>query len=769
MAEATSAILDLAKSGRRNVQTQNEHDALIRIIPVLNEGLVSGRAPELRSGCYMILAVVATKADLDDTVMIDMMKAVVAGWTIETALDGLICLTLLAERRSSVLIPRPLAREIIALDNLPDRLTTITQRYRVGKLTSGLILHELAQMWHRRGNKILKVIEDLLSPSLLSHSQLLIIIKALILEAQKLGINSDQHGDVRTQLSQMLVRLSSSSSFEGIVSEALNILGGDVALLERKLQIVLPQHENPHKDELDDDQMHDVGFASNETNSLNDALSKLPARSVDEVSFLSEKPSRLFNQLISAFLQTLASGTATELFSNISALQPDSAMQEPLCFTFFIRVWCGPYSSLARVTALRVVVTFVSDQDGAPSDLQALIPYIMMALADPAKIVRRAAAQLLLACNKIYSAMSLSNKSVEATPWAGNNIYGTQADDNAVMWLSRDDARQLISELFVPDLEECILDCEHVNRLLQYAITSSTSVNSMHRHKQRKLFKSAQRVAFFNFLASHTVNTPLLAVKLFLLKATYPVKKVGNVTRAGLLLPLLQSWLEQDSTELSKACDTQHILLADLDHEMVRIVGPRSTEGLAMLQSIADGSSRTARPTLVKSVFSHLRLISPSLKEGLQLSLASWLLNVSCEPDQDEHRNTNSGEEAAECLRSIELSPIILASLLEEIHASEPIQKTDTPAKRRRIDHDHEIPITHRNTRDVLTAAKKLTFVLEMIESSIGGFDQRLMRKLFDTLELLHRLKAEIGSEMAYIQSIVLRSVRAMAHAIKVD
>ena len=769
MAEATSAILDLAKSGRRNVQTQNEHDVLIRIIPVLNEGLVSKRASELRSGCYMILAVIVTKASLDDTVIIEMMKAVVAGWTMETALDGLICLALLAERRSSVLIPRPLAREIMALDNLPNRLTTMSQRYRVGKLTSSLILHQLAQMWHRRGNTTLKVIEDLLLPSLLTHSQILIIVKALLLEARKIDVNSDQDEDVRTQLSQTLVRLSSSSFFGGIVSEALNIFNEDVVLLERKLQIVFPRHEDPHKAEFDDDQMRDVGVASNEISSLDDALAKLPLPSVDEVSFLSKKPSHLYNQLISAFLQALASGTATELFSNISALRPDSAMQEPLYFTFFIRVWCGPYTNLARSTALRVVATFVSSQDGASSDLQALIPYIVMALADPAKIVRRAAAQLLLACNKIYSAMGHSDKPIETMPWAGNNMYGTQTDSKVVVWLSRDDARQLISELFVPDLEECILDCGHVQRLLQNAITSSTSVDSMRRHKQRRLFKSAQRTAFFIFLAGHTIMTPLLAAKLFLLKTTYPVRKVGKVTRASLLLPLLQFWLEQDSTELSKACDAQHILLGDLDHEMVRIVDPRSVEGLAMLRSTADGSSRTTRPTLVKSIFSHLRLIWPSLKEGLQLSLASWLLNVSCEPNQNEHKNTNSGEEAAGCLRSIELFPVILASLLEEIHASEPVQKIETPAKRRRIDHDHEIHITHRNTRNVLTAVRKLTFVLEMIESSIGKFDQRLMRKLFDILELLRRLKAEIGSEMAYIQSIVLRSVRTMAQAIKVD
>src|SRR5579862_3544124 len=125
MTEAIAGIIDLSLSGRKDVQRRNEEDMLLRILPVLNDGL-SLKVPQLRVGCYMLLTVLASKANLDDRVLTGIMEAVAVGLTKETRDSGLLCLAVLAQEREAIKLPGTLTRELMKVDGLATELSSLS-------------------------------------------------------------------------------------------------------------------------------------------------------------------------------------------------------------------------------------------------------------------------------------------------------------------------------------------------------------------------------------------------------------------------------------------------------------------------------------------------------------------------------------------------------------------------------------------------------------------------------------------------------------------
>ncbi len=768
MAEATAATLDIARSGRKAVQAQNEQDVLIRLLPVLNEGLAAKQVPELRIGCYMILVVLATKAELNDTVVLEMMKAVVAGWTEETASDGLMCLALLMERRQSVSLPKPLIRAVTNLKGLSSTLNAISQRYRVERLTLALLSSLTSQIAASGASENLDLVGELLLLPVLSRARLVSALKTLLVTAQELDDDIDGGNSTRTRLGDLLVRLGNSDTLGAAVSEALQSPGVNIDLLEMKLQTVLPRREVPTTVEPEDQEMLDPEPGPDPQTAFKNALSKLPTQTVDEVSFLSAKPSHLFGQLINVFLLAIRSPNRAEEFSKLPVLRRDSATEDPLFFTFFIRTWCGPYPAVARSLALEIATATVSSQQEQPADLQALLPYLIQALADSSKLVRQATTKLVLACSKMYGALKKRKSSTQSFVWAQEELYGNERESRAVDWLSMDQARKVVSEVLVPGLEECILDGKHVEGLTVSALKSSKG-GQKEPDEGHKVLKTGDREALFQFLASHATKTPLLAVRSRLLRVLNQVSKVGKIKRTTLLLPLLQNWASEDTAELRKTCYSQQVEFENLEEEMVKAVDPRTDEGLTTLQTIASGELGRRRPTLQAAAFSYIRASWSSLKDEARLSLARFLLQLSLSSAQAEPTKGGSPAEARECLRAIQLPPEILAVLVEETLAAAHIERRSTPAKRRKVDQDHSVPLSQPAPKEASEIIEQMTLVLELVDASKPEFHQLLLEGLFHTLERLQELKHKLGSELAYLQGLVLGSLLSMARQYKVS
>ena len=143
-------MLDRARSGRRGVQQQNEQDVILRLLPTLNEGLAMKNVADLQIGCYMLLSVMASKGGLDDKLLTAMMEAIVLGWTTETTLPGLVCLSVLAQYRNSAQVPTLLAKELLKIQDLPSLLIGLSKQRRVDKLANGLCL-TLVDRLHKSG------------------------------------------------------------------------------------------------------------------------------------------------------------------------------------------------------------------------------------------------------------------------------------------------------------------------------------------------------------------------------------------------------------------------------------------------------------------------------------------------------------------------------------------------------------------------------------------------------------------------------------------
>ncbi|KAI9887517.1 MAG: HEAT repeat-containing protein 1 [Watsoniomyces obsoletus] len=766
LAEATTATLDIARSGRKAVQAQNEQDVLIRLLPVLNEGLAAKQVPELRIGCYMILVVLATKAELNDTVVLEIMKAVVAGWTEDTASDGLVCLALLMERRPSVSLPKPMIKTLTSLTGLSSTLQAISQRYRVKRLILALLSSLTKQIAASGATKNLHLVEELLLLPVLGRARSVSALKAIMVAAQELKDGTDEDGGTRARLGDLLLRLSDSATLGPAVVEALQCPGVDIDLLEMKLQTVLPRRQLPAAVQPEDQEMLDVEPGPDSQTAFENALSKLPSRTVDEVSFLSAKPSHLFGQLINVFLLAVPSSTRAQEFSNLPVLRRDSAMNDPLLFTFFIRTWCGPYPAVVRSVALQIATATLSSQQEQPADLQALLPYFVHALADSSKAVRQSAANLVLACSKAYEGINRRKGSKQGSIWAQDDFYGNQKESRAVDWLNVDQARKVISEVFVPGLEECILDGKHVEGLALSALKSSKAGQNG-TDERCKILKTADREALFSFFASHASKTPLLAVRSSLLRMLNQVSKVGKTKRTTLLLPLLRDWASEDTAELRKTCTSQRVKFEDLEAEMVRAVEPRTDEGMTALQSIASGELGRRRPNLYAAVFSYFRTSWSTLKEEARLSLARFLLQLSLSSVQADSAKGGSPADARECLRALQLSPDILTALVDDTLAAAHMEPGSTPVKRRKLDHGRLAPLSQPDPKPASDIIEQMTLVLELVDTSKPEFHQPLLKRLFHALERLQELKLELGSELAYLESLVLGSLLSIARQYK--
>lgn len=248
MTEAVGGMLDKSRSGRKAVQEQNQQDIILKLLPTLNEGLAMRKVPDIRVGCYMILSVMASKGGLDDKLLTATMEAVVLGWTEETMLPALVCLSVLAQYRPAKQLTKRLTKELLKLPGLPNLLVELSRQRRVDKLANGFCL-ALVDRLRKHGDVAgLPIIQQVIENQLLSDNQSTVVIKALILVAYQSEDNSQLHRDARSHLASSLVLLSQLPGPVGtVVQAALNDTDIDMDELEMKLQtsIRLPRAFRP--------------------------------------------------------------------------------------------------------------------------------------------------------------------------------------------------------------------------------------------------------------------------------------------------------------------------------------------------------------------------------------------------------------------------------------------------------------------------------------------------------------------------------------------
>ncbi len=752
-------MLDLMRSGRRNIQSSNDQALLHRIGPIISDALVMDKVPDLQIACYMVLAVFVAKGDLEDGAINALMEQLVAGWSTDSLRPGLVCLAILAHYRSAKQLSSRVTRALLKLQGLPEILADIGKDHNVGKLVNGLCLALVDRLSRKGDAKGLPIVESILSQQVLNEQQAAVVFKSLILAAHKIDDQVDPQGDVRNILASTIIGLARvENEAHEIFSKVISDADVDLDALELRLGAEIRPRAiaNRSSDALVIQDGEDALPDSENFDTALHRISGLQTKSTD--SCLQSRHSDIFMDLCAVFVSSLSQPEGVAPFEQISLLQRDQANVTPYYFTFFMRIWSGPYPTLARVGALEMAKGRLKQEDCANIDFQAILPYCIIALNDASRKVRRAAADLVTVLGQ------LDSKSDNQARWGHDRIYD---DMKNLEWMSPDVSRKFMHAIVVPALEECVLNADHILAVVQNALGSSSraSIDGAEKDKKSQL-SHGTRLSILTFLASHTVNTPLLTVKLRLLAPLNQIKSISGTSRTQLLLPLLKWWSSLAADDASRICAQEKVSESVVDESSTDVILPNNKAGLEFLLGIVDTVKLDTRLGFLHAVFIRIQNIWPPMKTEAKRVVAQRMLDLA-QKGWSEGSNPASSE-AAELLKSVELNTDLLLFFLESLQLTAKMATEPSPNKRRRTSSSE----THRGvsaqaTPELASALKQVTFVLQLVEGSNPENHPQLLNTLFNTLSEIQHFRALVGSELGYLQNLVLRSLLAMVPAYK--
>lgn len=764
VSEAVVSMLDSARSGRRDVQTQREEDELLKILPVLNEGFSINNVPDLVLGCYTLAIIVANKANLKDQVLDSMMEAISRAWSPETIKAGVICLSSVAQHKQQPRIPEKVVTRFLRLQNPTSVLSELCLRYHTGSLALGLILGCLRSIGKRKHLARLDFIEGVLQAGILEPSQVSKAVAAIFSTAQSLDADYQDSPEVRLRIINMIHKLNESSITSPLVQQAINASKIDLMSLGVDAQLLVTTAADPGP--IKYVSIEDVG-----TNVSDDRFAKaiihIPERTVDEVSFLSHSRSHVYDILAEAFLLAANSTTHMKTFIALPILRREAALEDPFYVTFFLRIACGPHAVYARAAALKVLTTFISETTGSSVDFQALIPYAIAALMDTAAGVRKEASDLIVALSESYKKISMDHKEGgDPAKYGCETFYGPGQESKSVFWLSVQDVDKITRRVLLPAIEESIMDSSQISNIMESALKGSSLPHHAGLKTVEIELKKSLRHSLFSFLTTHVVHTPLYAVKLRHLTFLNRVEKVGSTSRTKELLPVLQNWADLSNDETMNVSEAEHIDLSDLENQVAAIVSPIDKDGVNMVLSNASNKNNPSRPSWTKALLDRIRVIWPSLNPERQLSVAEHLLEISMGLTKDDN---DYARDCRDLLRSLELPTAALLRLVDTIQSSiTDVRDHASAPKRRRTSQNEMVALSVKDPKEMSALIQRMTFTLELVDSSKPENHPQLLGGLFHALGALHQFKAQIQSELTFLLSLVLGSLLAIVNKLKV-
>ncbi|TKW56950.1 U3 small nucleolar RNA-associated protein 10 [Colletotrichum tanaceti] len=761
MTEAVNGLLENMRSGRAAVQQDNNEAFLHRVGPTLAEAMSMKKVPNMQIASYMAVTIVAAKGSFDDATLSAFMEQIVHGWTGETVRPGLVCLCILAQYRSAKQLSGKVTKALLKVQNLGEILVELGQERRVDNLTNGLCIAFIERLCKKGDARGLPIIRAILMSKILKEKQIAVIFKSLVLAAHRLDDEVDKDGEIRKELGSTLIDLSRfSGETSEIIRTVLEEVDFDVEELEMKLDVSVRQRKAlPGSQE--DVEMTESKTPAPFKEDLSETIRELSSQKRPLPSCLSTTTGEVYDEFSRLFLRVVSQQsedpTLLADFDQLPSLSRQTAVSDHTYITFFVRIWSGPYPTLARAAAVDAVRRRLSDGDGNDLDFQALIPYSLVALVDSSKKVRRAAAELLIQIGHFFPPQS---KAAKKSVWGGKNLY----DDSAkVQWLEADTASRLLHGVILPALEECIMHEDHIRAVLHSTLDSSAKNEG---GDGKKALSSAGRSSVLSFLASHVVATPLLRVKSNLLSVLNRIRGVSSTSRTKVLLPAFQWWASLSAEETNRLSEVEEVDQAVLHTRFAEIVVPNDSEGLDCLLSIIKDSASAKRPALVRSISARIRAIWSSMKADTKFDVAQTMLELSQTRHASQDEEDIIADEAADFLRNVELTTEILAYFLESIQTGTKLI-TEPPANKRRRTSSSEAnrAVTAQASAELSATLRSVTFVLQLVDGSNPAAHPELLDSLFGTLSELQHFRTVIGSELGYLQNLVLTSLIAMVPA----
>jgi U3 small nucleolar RNA-associated protein 10 len=767
MTEAVSGILDKSRSGRATVQSENDQALLHRLGPIFAESLVMKKVPSIQIGSYMAIAVFVAKGNLEDNAVTAFMDQTVYGWTNDTVRPALVCLAILAQYRSAKQMSGKTTKALMKVTDIGNLLVEIGQERRVDKLANGLCLALIERLTKKGDARGLATIITILSSSVLKDKQIAVVFKSLILTAHRLNDDNDEDGALRRELGSALIALSQNTGKSGdTIQSVIEEVKFDIEELEMKLDLSFRSRRLPEtvKDDQDITNGNDEKKAPQDLSLL---LKELSDRSESLSPCLVPQPGEIFDEFSHIFFSVVSqSSQNSDLLSEFELnpkLHRQNAFKDCTYLSFFIRIWSGPYPALARVAALDMVKKRLKVGDAGKTDLQALLPYCISALSDPSKRVRQSAADLIAVLTGLYTP-PVPSKGLDL--WGEQSLYGKNKEFAA---LTPDIVAKILHLQILPTVEECVMDPEHITAVLRTSIEQGKYQSKPDPALDKKDHLSQPgRLSLLQFLASHIVNTPFVVVKSRLLKTVNEVRGVSTTTRTQLLLPVLQWWAGLSDDEADKLCSSERLEKSDMDNFFVDVVVPNDVAGLEFFLEFLREPSQREKSDLIRAVFARIKKMWSSMKPDVKHTAAEQLLELSQESAISPDDKSVVSAEAADLLRNVRLTTDILDDFLKSIQTGTKMVTEPPPNKRRRTSASGgDRGLVTQVTPELSQALRKVTFVLQLVENSEPVEHPQLLDGLFTALSELQHFRTLVGSELGYLQNLILRSLLAMMPAYK--
>ncbi|EGP90553.1 unnamed protein product [Zymoseptoria tritici ST99CH_1A5] len=739
-AQTVNGMMDATRSGREAVRQQKEEDVLLRVLPILQRALGISDVPELFLGSCMIMTILATKASLNENVINAMMEAVASAWNEQTLEDGITCLAVLGEEKQQLSLSRKVTRALIKQDKALAIIEKTGTTCRADRLLAGLAHGAIDAIARNADPKASQLLMDILESDLLSQGYTILLLEATMKAVADVDATAGEDSG-RSELLAVLGRFGSHEGGTRLIELAVKKSQVDLARLDASLALQLDaidvEEANSDVEELALLQADEASIAT-----VLD-LSHLPALPYKDASFLDPDNQDLFNGYMAAFDKALPSDKDLAALLNLHSLQRKHCSQQPGVLSFFTHVWTSGANNSSRLKALHITRELIEQITKAesPIDMQALLPYLIAALADPVKSIRHAAASVCLALSDVYKIAH--NKATDAKVWSRNSFLGK--DSSKLTWLPLADAHKLLADVLVPILEDCVVNAGYVVQALADSI-NSTSTNAA---TPRKELKSSSRTGVYTFLASHMVVTPVLNVKLRIGSILCQIGKVAGTARNHIVVPYVQDHFSRP-TSATFPNDS-----AILSKTLVSCLTQRSAEEIQLLKTLATGELGGTEQT-IELGFARLRQLWPAMKDITRAEIVNWLLDLSLNVDSPEETQAD----AIETLRNLTLSSEILVHLVESLPNIAELQGQPTPAKKQRTNRTSDATKVIAIDKEKLSSAiRRITLVLELVEGSKPERHPQLLKGLFYILGELHQYKTLLNSELVYLQGLIINGL----------
>ncbi|KAL9115884.1 MAG: hypothetical protein Q9227_000252 [Pyrenula ochraceoflavens] len=754
-AEATASRLKLAKSGRREVQRQRQEDLLVKLLPVLDEGLSISGITELTIACYTVAILIAQDTFLTDESIRGLMAAVVESFNLETASAGLICLALLADQLEDCQLPRRAISAIPIIPKIQQVLLDISAQHDVTSLLLGLIRGCLSDLNFADHETRLGFVNQIFQTELLRQQHLVKAIR-IVLEAANDYADKGENSSIMPKFSALVQSLQHNPTFSMSMSDALSETNLNLARLEAQLQMTFKATYDPKKIQAsgtanDEREVEDYATTGDGfLHSLGDVPDSIPEPTFLVQQDFAESP------LSNLFREASQGPVSLENFKALPLLRREVALNEPLYLSFFIRIMCQEKYGRARAAASKIVAETLQAAQ-LPFAAQDLIPYLLLALQDQVPSVREAA------CKAMAHLSQARYQEPAETEWKIGDLHsGTEGYEDST--LSTSDLLQILSKAFVPLLEECALDPTQISRILVSALKGESASSSDVKRTESINLKKSLRVTFFAWINHQIQAVPLYAVKAKLLLMSSPVDKVGSYYRSTAFLPLLQKWASHTTSEARDIASQENTQLAELEQNFTTVVTARDKHINETVTAILEDSPKI-RPSFLESLKTRIVGFWPSLKHGIRVELCESLFKNALSLATV---HEDASQTAKDLLRRVSIPVEVFATFLEKLSVLPADNNEQTRAsKRRRISTSTPATVGEPDIEQLMLCVHKSTILVELLDESALEGRSELLAGLFKMLGTLIHLKARLSSELAYVLNITLGILLAIVKSIQ--